>query len=518
MLFVGVFSLMLISQMQQSTSSVWRSWSSDHDMHQIGSRPAAYGDALQQQQQRLTTSETVIATNPSPGFPGSDVDAGVVPTAWYQPQASMPLQVRFLGRHVLAPPLDPTIKRGSIRVDTNSTDDPLWDAMERSKYTRVVQTVMYDPSSRKIASRNLYNPNATVGSSSSASQPNSSAVTVTLLDWATLERDCHALRQMLAHASLLPVEGRRHVFVYWDSTNSPIPRTCDLDESVLSQYDSFHYVQRSVVQGRRWNQDARWIEPGQRWTPASFGPSDATTESRAAAVVDATARVSPASNNHLIRGWYHENHPLREVFVRQLVKTAAPITLESLPANSTRTTSVSFFLVKGNTLPYSFFRERVSSIIGMLAMERKFKYLVDEVEGSRKDPVAHEMVPSSYVRALLKSKIVVIASHDEWEGHWRLWESMASGALVLSEVMAAPPAGLENGTNVILYDSPDSLRRLVLYYLEHGDERRRIAQRGQELALGLHRSWHGLERVLFGQPLTGALEPYAQAPTKRRHG
>ena len=94
---------------------------------------------------------------------------------------------------------------------------------------------------------------------------------------------------------------------------------------------------------------------------------------------------------------------------------------------------------------------------------------------------------------------------------------MASGALVMSEVMAAPPSGLVNGTNVVLYDSPDSLRRLVLYYLEREDERRMIAQRGQKLALGLHRSWHGLERVLFGQPMTRALEPFARAP-KRRHG
>jgi spore maturation protein CgeB len=148
---------------------------------------------------------------------------------------------------------------------------------------------------------------------------------------------------------------------------------------------------------------------------------------------------------------------------------------------------------------------------------------VDEVvdapvgdEAERRNAVALERVPASYVKALLSSKIVVIASHDEWEGHWRLWESMASGAMVVSEAMVAPPFGLENGTNVVLYDSADSLRSLVVYYLEHDKERRAIARKGQKLALGLHRSWHGLERVLFGLPLTRALDPFATAPRRRR--
>ena len=148
MLFVGVFSLMLISQMRQSTSSVFLPWSSDSDMHPIGGRPA-YGDALlqQKQQQRLTTSETAMASSPNTGLSGLEAEntGGVVPSAWYKPQSTAPLLVRFLGRQVLAPPLDPAIKRGSIRVDTNSTDDPLWDAVDRSKYLRLIQSVMYDP-------------------------------------------------------------------------------------------------------------------------------------------------------------------------------------------------------------------------------------------------------------------------------------------------------------------------------------------------------------------------------------
>jgi spore maturation protein CgeB len=87
--------------------------------------------------------------------------------------------------------------------------------------------------------------------------------------------------------------------------------------------------------------------------------------------------------------------------------------------------------------------------------------------------------------------------------------------MVMTDPMVAPPRGLVNGTNVVVYDSPESLRRLILHYLERGGERRRIARSGQRLALGLHRPWHGLERVLFGRPLTRALDPFAPAPGRR---
>jgi spore maturation protein CgeB len=95
-------------------------------------------------------------------------------------------------------------------------------------------------------------------------------------------------------------------------------------------------------------------------------------------------------------------------------------------------------------------------------------------------------------------------------------ESLASGALVMSDKMLAMPAGLVDKVNVIVYDSPAELKKLVRYYLqpENEKERRRIALEGFKLVMGRHRCWHRLEELIFGQPMTSVYKPYELAPKK----
>jgi glycosyltransferase involved in cell wall biosynthesis len=116
---------------------------------------------------------------------------------------------------------------------------------------------------------------------------------------------------------------------------------------------------------------------------------------------------------------------------------------------------------------------------------------------------------------LLQSKIVVVAQRDEWEDHYRLYESLASGALVLTDPMLALPEGLVNGTNLLVYDTLQDLERLLTYYLKHDEERQEIAKRGFSMVMGRHRSWHRMEQILFGQPQTSVDKPYAEAPRKQ---
>jgi len=142
--------------------------------------------------------------------------------------------------------------------------------------------------------------------------------------------------------------------------------------------------------------------------------------------------------------------------------------------------------------------------------------LVGEPDDRDRTALERLDVAIPYVESLASSRIVVVTQHDEWEGHWRLLEGMASGALVLSDAIVALPVGLVNGTNVVLYASVDNLRRLVAHYLQHDEERLRIARQGLEYALGSQRTWHQLERVLFGRPLTNARDPFADAPKKRK--
>ena len=125
---------------------------------------------------------------------------------------------------------------------------------------------------------------------------------------------------------------------------------------------------------------------------------------------------------------------------------------------------------------------------------------------------------TQYVEQLIKAKVVVVAQRDEWEGHFRLFEALASGAMVFADKGLALPDGLKDKESIILYDSAKSLENLLLHYLspKQNKERLLIARKGWEVAIGRHRSWHRVEEVLYGKPLTQVDQPWDPAPSKRK--
>jgi spore maturation protein CgeB len=85
---------------------------------------------------------------------------------------------------------------------------------------------------------------------------------------------------------------------------------------------------------------------------------------------------------------------------------------------------------------------------------------------------------------------------------FRLLEGIVAGACVFTDVMLTLPRGLKNGTSIVEYTSARNLQDLILYYLQHDDERIRVAKAGRDVAMRWHRSWHRMEEVLFGRPVT----------------
>jgi hypothetical protein len=135
-----------------------------------------------------------------------------------------------------------------------------------------------------------------------------------------------------------------------------------------------------------------------------------------------------------------------------------------------------------------------------MATDRTMKTSIDE-QGPRRQ-VGRNAVDPNYVRALLSAKIVVVTQKDDWEDHYRLMEALVCGPLVLADAMLAPPRGLVHGETIVFFESLQDLEQHVLYYLTHEDARHAIAQKGRRLVMERHRSWHRLEELLFGQPLT----------------
>ena len=120
-----------------------------------------------------------------------------------------------------------------------------------------------------------------------------------------------------------------------------------------------------------------------------------------------------------------------------------------------------------------------------------------DTAGSRAT-LGRNQVQPDYVRALLDSKIVVVSQRDGWEDHYRLMEGLALGGLVFTDPMQPLPRYLEDGVSVVVYRSLAELRDKILRYLAEDEERVAIARRGHRIALDHHRSWHVMERVIFG--------------------
>jgi hypothetical protein len=108
----------------------------------------------------------------------------------------------------------------------------------------------------------------------------------------------------------------------------------------------------------------------------------------------------------------------------------------------------------------------------------------------------------SYVEALLTTKIIVTAQRTEWEDHYRLFEAIIGGGLVMTDPMYTMPPGYRHGENIIIYHSLEELKHYILSYLEHPQEQIAIATKGWQLAMEQHRTYHWMERIFFGTPLT----------------
>jgi len=105
-------------------------------------------------------------------------------------------------------------------------------------------------------------------------------------------------------------------------------------------------------------------------------------------------------------------------------------------------------------------------------------------------------IQPDYVKGLLSAKVVVLCQPNGWEGHYRFFEAMAAGALVMTDPSIHLPSGYVDGVNVVVYSISD-LEQKLLYYIEHDEKRIEVASKGWELAMTKHRSWNRMEDFIL---------------------
>jgi hypothetical protein len=122
-----------------------------------------------------------------------------------------------------------------------------------------------------------------------------------------------------------------------------------------------------------------------------------------------------------------------------------------------RTINVVLLWNKGDYAYYGLFLRDVVKLVKTLHQSKygdscfknnnTIESLVKIMDNAEKGTGARN-VQFHYIQTLMTSKIVVFAQPDEWEDQYRLMESLASGALVLTDSMLAPPEGLVNNTTI----------------------------------------------------------------------
>ena len=342
----------------------------------------------------------------------------------------------------------------------------LVDAIERSKYLKLISVLFLGRP-----------PNVEVLEVSDIDSPRSPVIW--MVDFLAIGRDCHNLEQLVTLAKEMDISSTHTQLVLLDYSASWESPSCPEVEQLVP---NIRIAKRGIVKDRHWDQT--WVQLGTLAPP------------------DTACTGGPA---------VYMPHTVREAFISQLRRTKKPLS---------KVLDVVHFWRKGDNSHYTHLREAVSTVVasmlGKMAGKRKIKSLVRTFGEDENMEV--NLVQSRYVEQVLSAKIIVVAQRDEYEDHYRLMESLASGAMVMTDIMLGLPSGFQDKKNIIVYESAKSLEELILYYLNPKNERKRrsIAKKGWALAMGKHRSWHRIEELLFGKPLTHVGKPTEKAPNKRK--
>lgn len=115
------------------------------------------------------------------------------------------------------------------------------------------------------------------------------------------------------------------------------------------------------------------------------------------------------------------------------------------------------------------------------------------------DGSSRKKFSQQYFASMHRAKIVVTVNPANWEGDFRFWEAMSSGALVFVDPLLVPyPHPLEDGKHVVFFSQSNAsdLFAKLDYYLGHAAEARSIALRGYQRAMSHHRSSCSIDYIL----------------------
>lgn len=279
-----------------------------------------------------------------------------------------------------------------------------------------------------------------------------------------------------------------------DWTDYPSQQRCRQIEAAVGP-DFVKYSQRSITSGRFWNPRKNWVDEG---TVINMGQAEVDPTKRRRRSATPPYKHTPL----VVRTDTVEN--LRDALKRRKLNMRDDIETIKRPVDVTHLWPVNAGeRDAGVGEIHSNLRTLISQRLlewGASNSTTGWKVYVGLAGNAVR--IGRRGVSSAYIEALLRTKIIVVTQRDRWEDHYRLFEALISGALVMTDRMLSLPAGLQNGTSVVEFGSAEQLRVLIDHYLRNPDDRHAVAREGRRIAMHRHRTWHRIEEIVFGRALT----------------
>ncbi|MEM7561566.1 MAG: glycosyltransferase [Pseudomonadota bacterium] len=116
-----------------------------------------------------------------------------------------------------------------------------------------------------------------------------------------------------------------------------------------------------------------------------------------------------------------------------------------------------------------------------------------------KGPAGRNHFQTNYFDIMQRSKIVVTCNPDRWEGDYRLFESLASGAMVMVDTMLTPVIHpFVDDKHLVYFDreNMDTLIKKIQRLLDRPEQCRAIAASGLNHALKYHKTENRIDEIL----------------------
>ena len=149
-------------------------------------------------------------------------------------------------------------------------------------------------------------------------------------------------------------------------------------------------------------------------------------------------------------------------------------------------------------------RLRVQEWVAEYGVSRKVKNIIS----AQLNGASRTTVNKGYFEQMYNSSIIVTVNPANWEGDFRLWESFATGALVMVDPLFVPHSyPLIDGVHVIYYSNENKtdLFHKLDYYRKNPIEARKIAINGYFHTMKYHRTVNLADYVLRSAHLKSAL-------------